>query len=127
MEIIKKLNNEELLITLKGELNTTTAPELEKVIDTDLKGVTTLIFEFADLRYLSSAGLRVLLVAQKIMNKQGKMIVRHPNEDVMDVFDITGFINVLTMFKIVLEISNDSLQQIYSPTTFDTSSCVGNQ
>ena len=97
MEIIKKLNNEELLITLKGELNTTTAPELEKVIDSELKGVTTLIFEFADLRYLSSAGLRVLLVAQKIMNKQGKMIVRHPNEDVMDVFDITGFVNVLTI------------------------------
>ena len=91
------LDNEELLITLKGELNTTTAPELEKVIDADLKGVTTLIFEFADLRYLSSAGLRVLLVAQKIMNKQGKMIVRHPNEDVMDVFDITGFANVLTI------------------------------
>ncbi len=96
MEIIKTLNNDELVITLKGELNSATAPELEDVVKDSLYGIKTLIFEFKELNYISSAGLRILLVAQKTLEKNnGRMIVRHPNESVMDVFEITGFKNVL--------------------------------
>ena len=96
MEIIKSLNNDELTITLIGELNSATAPELEDVVKDALHGVKTLIFDFKDLNYISSAGLRVLLVSQKTLERvNGRMIVRHPNESVMDVFEITGFKNVL--------------------------------
>lgn len=95
MKIIKELNNKELTIKLVGELNTNTAPELESVIKDDLKDIESLIFDFQELEYLSSAGLRILLVAQKVMNKEGKMILRHVNQAVMEVLDITGFVNIL--------------------------------
>lgn len=97
MEIIKTLNDKELTIALKGNLDSTTSIQLEKEIETSLKDIETLIFDFADLNYLSSAGLRILLVAQKVMDKQGKMIIRHVNEDIMNIFSITGFDNVLTI------------------------------
>lgn len=97
MEIIKQLNGNELTIFLKGELNTATAPQLDDEISTSLKNVKKLIIDMADLSYLSSAGLRVLLVALKIMQKQGEMIVRHVNNSIMDIFAITGFDNVLTI------------------------------
>ena len=95
MEIIKTLNNDELVIALKGELNSATAPELEEVISSSLQGIKTLVFEFADLSYISSAGLRILLVSKKVMDKQGKLVVRHPNESVMEIFEITGFKDIL--------------------------------
>ena len=95
MEIIKKLNGKELTISLVGELNTITAPELENVLKDDLKGIESLILDFEKLEYLSSAGLRVLLVSQKVMSKQGKMVLRHVNKSVMEVLDITGFVNIL--------------------------------
>ena len=95
MEIIKDLNNNELTLTLKGELNSFTAPELEDVIKKNLTGIKSLIFDFKDLEYLSSAGLRVLLVAQKVMNKQGKMSLRNVNSSVREIFDITGFSGIL--------------------------------
>lgn len=95
MKIIKELNNKELTIKLVGELNTNTAPELESVIKDDLKDIESLIFDFQELEYLSSAGLRILLVAQKVMNKEGKMTLRHVNQAVMEVLDITGFVNIL--------------------------------
>ena len=94
MEIIKTLNNGELVVTLKGELNSTTSQEFERSIG-DLKGVTSLIFDFTELTYISSAGLRVLLVSKKVMDKQGTMLVRHPNEEVMEIFEITGFKDIL--------------------------------
>lgn len=97
MEIIKQLNGNELTIFLKGELNTATAPQLDDEISTNLKNVKKLIIDMADLSYLSSAGLRVLLVALKIMQKQGEMIVRHVNNSIMDIFAITGFDNILTI------------------------------
>ena len=97
MEIIKTLNDKELTIALKGNLDSTTSIQLEKEIETSLKDVEILIFDFVDLNYLSSAGLRILLVAQKVMDKQGKMIIRHVNEDIMNIFSITGFDNVLTI------------------------------
>jgi anti-sigma B factor antagonist len=95
MEIIKELNDNSLVIKVIGELNSFTAPELEAVIKNDLANVKDLCFDFQKLDYLSSAGLRVLLVAQKIMSKQGKMSLRHVNNSVMEIFEITGFINVL--------------------------------
>ena len=95
MEIIKKLNNDELTITLVGELNSFTSQDLEKVISESLDGIKSLIFDFEQLSYISSAGLRILLVAKKIMDKQGKMVVRKANKDVMDIFEMTGFINIL--------------------------------
>ena len=95
MEIIKELNQDHLTIKVIGELNSFTAPELEQVIKNSLNDIKTLDFDFKDLVYLSSAGLRVLLVAQKIMAKQGKMTLHNVNESVMDIFEITGFLNIL--------------------------------
>lgn len=97
MQIIKSLNNKELTIKLVGELNSITAPDLEAVIKNDLNGVKSLIFDFEELDYLSSAGLRVMLVAQKIMNGQGQMVLRHVNASVLDIFNITGFSNILNI------------------------------
>ena len=95
MEIIKTLEGKTLTLALKGELNSSTSQELENVVSKSLKGVDNLIFDFVDLSYVSSAGLRILLVAKKIMDKQGTMIVRNVNKDVMDIFEITGFANIL--------------------------------
>ena len=95
MEIIKQLNKDELTLVVKGELNTTTYEQLEEVIKNSLDGIKTLIFDFKDLEYISSAGLRVLLISKKTMDKQGKMIVRNPNKSVKEIFDITGFSNIL--------------------------------
>lgn len=95
MEIFKTLEGKTLTLALKGELNSSTSQELENVVSKSLKGIDNLIFDFADLSYVSSAGLRILLVAKKIMDKQGTMIVRHVNKDVMDIFEITGFANIL--------------------------------
>ena len=95
MKIVKELKDHELVIALEGELNSYTAPELEEVIKNNLDNVKSLVFDFEKLEYLSSAGLRILLVAQKLMNKQGKMVLRHVNPSVMEVFEITGFSNIL--------------------------------
>ncbi len=95
MEIIKTLNDKQLTLKLVGELNTISAPDLEKVIKEDLDNITELVFDFSNLDYLSSAGLRVLLVAQKIMNKQGQMYLHHVNKDVLEIFEMTGFSNIL--------------------------------
>ena len=95
MKIVKELNKNELTIKPVGEINSVTAPELEEVIKNDLDGVDRLIFDFSELEYLSSAGLRVLLVAQRLMSKKGQMSVRHVNSNVMEILEITGFNNVL--------------------------------
>lgn len=97
MEIIKKLENNSLTLSLVGELNTVSAPELEKVIKDELAGVKNLVLDLAKLDYLSSAGLRVVLMAQKVMNKQGGLVVKHVNSQIMDIFDMTGFTAVLTI------------------------------
>lgn len=98
MEIKKTKENDKLTISLSGRLDTSTAPNLENDIK-DLSGVTELVFDFADLEYISSAGLRVLLATQKVMNIQGKMIIRHANSTIQEVFDITGFCDILTIEK----------------------------
>ena len=95
MNIVKDLKDNQLTLKIIGELNTTTAPELEKVIKNDLNGIKSLVFDCEELSYLSSAGLRVLLVAHKIMSKQGKMSLKRVNKSVMEIFDITGFLNIL--------------------------------
>ena len=95
MKIVKELNNKQLVLSLEGELNSATAPIFEEVVKNELDNATSLIIDLAKLSYLSSAGLRILLVAQKIMMKKGGMVVRHPNNEVMEIFNLTGFSNVL--------------------------------
>ncbi|MBE5791591.1 MAG: STAS domain-containing protein [Clostridia bacterium] len=97
MTIDKKANGAELTIALTGRLDTTTAPQLEGELRTSLAGVTDLCLDFAGLEYLSSAGLRVILAAQKVMNRQGSMIIKNVNDTIKEVFDITGFIDILTI------------------------------
>lgn len=96
MTIDKKLDGNTLTITLDGRLDTNTAPDLEKEI-TSLDGVEKLIFDFEKLEYISSSGLRIILSLQKIMNNQGSMIVKNVRPEVKDVFDITGFSDILTI------------------------------
>lgn len=95
MEIIKTANENVLNVALSGRLDTTTAPQLEEALS--LADVTELNFDFAALDYISSAGLRVLLAAQKTMNKQGAMKITNVNSDIMEVFEITGFSDILTI------------------------------
>lgn len=97
MNINKTVNGNEITVALEGRLDTATAPQLETELNQSIGGVEKLVFDFAGLEYLSSAGLRVLLGAQKIMNKQGEMIVRNVNETIMEIFEITGFCDVLTI------------------------------
>lgn len=99
MNITQNRNGNQLCLSLEGRLDTTTAPELEKVIKSSLDGVTELTIDMVSLDYLSSAGLRVLLGAQKTMNKQGSMKVVHVNETIMEIFDVTGFADILTIEK----------------------------
>ena len=97
MTIEKNLNGTELTVTIAGRLDTTTAPELEATFKESLAGVTKLVLDFAFLEYLSSAGLRVILQAQKTMNKQGEMIIKNVNETINEIFEVTGFIDILTI------------------------------
>ena len=97
MTIEKNLNGTELAVTIAGRLDTTTAPQLEAEFKQSITGVEKLVLDFASLEYLSSAGLRVLLAAQKVMNKQGEMVVRNVNETISEIFEVTGFSDVLTI------------------------------
>jgi len=97
MTINKKLDGSSLTVALEGRLDTTTAPELEKELSESLNGVTELTFDFETLDYISSAGLRVLLSAQKKMNKQGGMKITHAGEAIMEIFEVTGFSDILTI------------------------------
>ena len=97
MTINKNLDGSTLTLKVEGRLDTTTAPQLEGEVRSSLNGVTELIMDFSGLEYISSAGLRVLLSAQKVMNKQGKMVIRGANEIVKEVFEVTGFSDILTI------------------------------
>ena len=95
---IQQIKNENALtVALEGRLDTMTAPELETVLKTALEGVEELTFDFEKLDYISSAGLRVLLAAQKTMNRQGSMKVVHANEIILEIFEVTGFSDILTI------------------------------
>lgn len=97
MNINKELNGSFLRISLEGRLDTSTSPALEETLRTSLNGVTELELDFTGLEYISSSGLRVLLAAQKTMNQQGAMRLSHVNANIMDIFDITGFTDILTI------------------------------
>lgn len=97
MNINLKKNGAALNVTVSGRLDTTTAPELEKALSSQLEGIESLTLDFGELAYISSAGLRVLLALQKTMNRQGQMVVTHVNDNIMEVFDVTGFVDVLTI------------------------------
>lgn len=97
MTIEKKQNGTELEMLLSGRMDTNTAPQFEEEMKKSVEGVKKLILNFENLEYISSAGLRVILSAQKIMNKQGEMIIRNVNEVVSEVFEITGFLDILTI------------------------------
>lgn len=97
MEIGIERNKSTLEIKLTDRLDTVTSPQLEEKLKEELEGVTNLQLDFAELEYISSAGLRVLLTASKRMKKQGKMEIRNVNEEVMEVFTITGFADILTI------------------------------
>lgn len=97
MTIEKTRNGKELTVKLTGRLDTTTAPQLESELKAEISNVEALVLDFAALEYLSSAGLRVLLAAQKVMNKQGTMVIRNVNETIQDIFEVTGFNEILTI------------------------------
>ena len=95
MTITKQSSGGSLTLALEGRLDTGTAPQLEAVLNASLGGVTELTLDMARLQYVSSAGLRVVLAAQKQMNRQGHMTVRHVCADIMEVFEMTGFVDIL--------------------------------
>ncbi|MBR0381322.1 MAG: STAS domain-containing protein [Eubacterium sp.] len=97
LNITKNANDDKLTVALEGRLDTMTAPDLEKDLKDSLDGVKELIMDFEKLDYISSAGLRVLLSAQKIMSKQGEMKVVKVNETIMEIFEVTGFSDILTL------------------------------
>lgn len=97
MTINKTTEGTKLNIALEGRLDTMTAPELEKELKASTSGITELDFDLSALDYISSAGLRVLLSAQKTMNKQGSMVVRGANEEIMEIFEVTGFVDILNI------------------------------
>ena len=97
MNIEQKRNGNALTIAPEGYLDTTTAPALRAVLETALDGVTELTFDFEKLEYISSSGLRLLLFAQKAMNEQGTMKVIHANKIILEIFEVTGFADVLTI------------------------------
>jgi anti-sigma B factor antagonist len=97
MNILENRNGETLEIALEGRLDTITSPELEKALSKALEGVTDFVMNFSELKYVSSAGLRIILSAQKRMNKQGKMLIKNVSEEIMEVFDMTGFSDILNI------------------------------
>ena len=97
LNIEKTVENANAVLCLAGRLDTTTAPELEETLRKVLPDLKDLTLDFTDLDYISSAGLRVLLAAQKTMTKQGKMKLCGVNETIMEIFDITGFTDVLNI------------------------------
>ena len=97
MNITKNLEGSKLTVALEGRLDTTTSPALETELRTSVDGVTELVFDLANLEYISSAGLRVLLSAQKVMNKQGEMKITNVKPEIMEIFDVTGFVDILNI------------------------------
>ena len=97
MEIKKNLSGDSLVVEIIGRLDASTAPQLEKELNASLNGIKNFTLDFSQLEYIASAGLRVLLVAQKRMNKQGSMTLKNVSEDVREVLDMTGFINFLNI------------------------------
>ena len=97
MKIEKTINGSAAVLKIAGALDTETAPELEALLRSEMAGIDDLTFDFEELDYVSSAGLRVIIFAQKMMNAVGKMKIIHVNESIMEIFEITGFTTILTI------------------------------
>jgi anti-sigma B factor antagonist len=97
MDIEKKVKDKKMIIKVSGRLDSEYSPKLNNELKKDLPNINELIFDFEGLNYISSAGLRVILSAQKIMNKQGAMVIKNVNEFIMKIFNSTGFTNILTI------------------------------
>lgn len=97
MNILKTQDGTALTVAIEGRLDTVTAPQLEGELRNAVNGISELIFDLGALDYVSSAGLRVLLSAQKVMNKQGRMIVRNAKPEIMEIFEVTGFTDILNI------------------------------
>ena len=97
MNILKKQAGATSSIALEGRLDTSTSPQLENELRTALDGIAELYFDLDKLDYISSAGLRVLLSAQKTMNNQGEMVIRNVKPEIMEIFEVTGFVDILTI------------------------------
>ena len=97
LDIKKNLDGSTLEFVLDGRLDTITAPQLEEEVKSSLDGITKLIFNFSGLAYVSSAGLRVLLSSQKTMNEKGSMVVKNVSDEIQEIFDVTGFSDILTI------------------------------
>lgn len=97
MNITQERSADKLTLKIEGRIDTKTAPKLEQAISGALDGVKSLVFDLEQTSYISSAGLRVLLIAQKQMNKQGDMTIIHANSDIMEIFEVTGFTDILTL------------------------------
>ena len=97
LDINKTPTDTEMVIALKGRLDTLTAPQLEEELNLATEGASCLVFDFTELEYISSAGLRVLLSAQKTMNVKGSMTVRNVSDEIREIFDVTGFSDILTI------------------------------
>ena len=97
MNVIKRLEGSELFVDIEGNIDSVTAPDLNASLNESLKGVSSIVFDFKKVDYISSAGLRVLLVAVKAMPKDGNVTIRNANSNVMDIFEMTGFVNILTI------------------------------
>ena len=97
MTVNKELNGSELVVSVSGRIDTTTAPTLEQQIKESIDGVQKLVLDLAEVEYVSSAGLRVFLSTHKVMAKQDGMVVRNVSESVKEIFEVTGFADILTI------------------------------
>lgn len=97
MTIEKVVNGEELVVCVEGRLDTMTSPEFEKELKPAMEGMSEVVLDFKDLEYISSAGLRVLLSAQKVMMRQGSLVIRNCSDEIMEIFEVTGFTDILTI------------------------------
>ena len=97
MTIEKVVNGEELVVCVAGRLDTMTSPEFVKELKPAMEGMSEVVLDFKDLEYISSAGLRVLLSAQKVMMRQGSLVIRNCSDEIMEIFEVTGFTDILTI------------------------------
>ena len=97
MTIKQVKENKKLTLLVNGRIDTSTAPEFSELLNTALKGVEELVIDLKDVDYISSAGLRVILIAQKMMNSQGTLTIAHVNDDIMETFELTGFTDILNI------------------------------
>ncbi len=97
MDVLLKRDGDTIVVSIAGRINTATSPQFERELIPALDGVKKLVLDMTDLLYISSAGLRVILTAQKIMARQGEMILRNLKPEVYEVFEMTGFVDFLTI------------------------------